>query len=72
MHHDTAGDTLGWLDELPLGGRESALLLHFQVALKFIHLSWTAVKFHLSHRDNAHSGQQIKSFKGSSSLQSSS
>lgn len=48
MHHDTAGDTLGWLNEfLCTGGRElDLLLLSFQIvfpkmtdALKFMHLS---------------------------------
>lgn len=84
-HHGTAGDTWGWWNELLCaGGRELDLLLSsFQLAsqkttdaFKFMHLSWTAAKFHLSHRNrtvnNAHQGQQIRGFKGSSSLQSSS
>lgn len=84
-HLDTAGDTLGGWNELPCaGGTELHLLLpSFQVAsqkttdaFKFMPLSRTAAKFHLSHRNhtvnNARWGQQIRGFKGSSSLQSSS
>ena len=83
--HDTAGDTWGWLNELPhAGGRELDLPpLSFQVvlqkmtdALKSTRLTCTTVKSRLSHRNrtvnNAHRGQRIKGFKGSSSLQSTS